>query len=223
MILRKIIWKSSWNIEFVFGEKDEYPWSPQCIFPAHCAVCACPCDLRTVGMTLPSACEAAPGSKRFEVNGVQVLMMVSLISALDLSCSQEQVYKRKSWVTSSSLFSLFQFTQNAAWENQGHHFCESLSNPVVFSPVWWEIMLHSVWEVKLLIISTSSLSILHFSSTSLNSNFWKKLIPDYCATKDCTAQQYKNISCKAAVWSNLSQNNFSKIKARLHFCILKNF
>lgn len=146
-----------------------------------------------------------------------------LISTLDLSCCQEQVYQRKSWVTSSSLFFLFQFTQSATWEKQGHYFCESLSNLVVFSPVWWEIILHSVWEMKLLKISTSSLLILHFSSTSLNSNFWKKLISNDCTINDCTAQQYKKISCKAGVWSNLSRNNLSKIKTRQHFFTLKNF
>lgn len=146
-----------------------------------------------------------------------------LILTLDLSCSQEQVYQRKSWVTSRSLFSFFQFTQNATWEKQGHYFSKTVSNPVMFNPVWWEITLHSVWEVKLLKISTSSLLILHFSLTSLNLNFWKKLILNNCTINNCTAQQYKKISCKAGVWSNLSQNNLSKIRTRQHFSILKNF
>lgn len=135
-----------------------------------------------------------------------------LIHASDLSCSQEQAHQRKSWVTGSSLLSLFQFTQNSPWEKQGHHFCEWASGPLVFSPVWSEIMLLSVWEVKLLRISTFSLLILHFSLTTLNLNFRKKLILNYCTINDCTAQQYNKISWKAGVWSNLSQNSLRKIK-----------
>lgn len=165
---------------------------------------------------LPSACEAAPGVKWFEVNGVQGLMMVSLSDPyLRSELLSGTSLPEESWVTSSFLFSLFQFTQNATWEKQGHYFCETASNPVLFNSVWWEIMLHSVWEVKLLKISTSSLLILHFSLTSLNLHFWKKLILNDCTINNCIAQQYKKISCKAEMWSNLSQNNLSKIRTRI--------
>lgn len=145
-------------------------------------------------------------SNYLQLMGFRYWWYVFLIPMLDLSCSREQFHQRKSCVLTSFFLSLFQFTQNATWDKQWHYFREIVIRPVAFTPKWWEIMLHSVWEVRHLKNSTSCLLIFHFRLIFLNLDFWNKFILNDCMINNCTVQQYKMINWKTGKvnWNTLN-------------------